>query len=106
MYRLNRKGEFNVPFGGGQRTPAPLWEDGLLMVASVALLNVNIICSDFKNILQNADEGDLVYCDPTYTVAHNNNGSRGSIAGGPEIHPPELQSGKPTRPFFEKHRSL
>ena len=74
MYRVNHKGEFNVPFGGGQRTSAPLWEDGLLMAASEVLSNVNIICSDFKDIMQNRGEGDLVYCDPTYTVAHNNNG--------------------------------
>src|ERR1035437_7540027 len=30
MYRLNQQGAFNVPFGGGERTTAPLWEYNLL----------------------------------------------------------------------------
>jgi len=74
MYRVNRKGEFNVPFGGGQRTPASLWEDGLLRAASEALKKAKIICCDFKDVVKDAHRGDLVYCDPTYTTAHSNNG--------------------------------
>jgi DNA adenine methylase len=37
MYRLNKHGEFNVPYGGGQRTPEILWERGILAEASAAL---------------------------------------------------------------------
>jgi DNA adenine methylase len=74
MYRVNRKGEFNVPFGGGQRTPACLWEEGLLTTASEALGKANIICCDFKDVVKDAHRGDLVYCDPTYTTSHSNNG--------------------------------
>lgn len=74
IYRLNQKGRFNVPFGGGQRTPAPLWEDGLLVDASRSLRSAEICVGDFEDGLAGARGGDLVYCDPTYTVAHNNNG--------------------------------
>lgn len=74
MYRLNRQGRFNVPFGGGQRTPDPLWKDDLLLKASAALSNTSILSGDFEATIQTANEDDLVYCDPTYTVAHNNNG--------------------------------
>ncbi len=74
IYRLNRKGGFNVPFGGGERTPAPLWEDGLLLGASRSLTSAEICAGDFEDVLTGASRGDLVYCDPTYTVAHNNNG--------------------------------
>jgi DNA adenine methylase len=74
MYRLNRQGQFNVPFGGGQRTPAPLWRDRLLAEASSALEGAVIRVADFEETLAEAGAGDLVYCDPTYTVAHNNNG--------------------------------
>jgi DNA adenine methylase len=74
MYRLNREGRFNVPFGGGQRTPEPLWKDNLLLKASAALSDAKILSADFETTIQTAGEGDVVYCDPTYTVAHNNNG--------------------------------
>jgi DNA adenine methylase len=74
IYRLNQNGGFNVPFGGGQRTPAPLWEDGLLVNASRSLRSAEICVADFEDALAGVGPGDLVYCDPTYTVAHNNNG--------------------------------
>ena len=74
MYRLNQTGEFNVPFGGGERSPAPLWKSGLLRKASRALRSSKLEVCDFEGVLNRAGSGDLVYCDPTYTVAHNNNG--------------------------------
>jgi DNA adenine methylase len=74
IYRLNRDGRFNVPFGGGDRTPAPLWTEGLLERAARALLGVNLRVSDFERIVDQAGPGDVVYCDPTYTVAHDYNG--------------------------------
>lgn len=74
MYRLNMRGEFNVPYGGGERTPSPLWENNLLVAASTALRNRKILSADFECALGSAVAGDVVYCDPTYTVAHNYNG--------------------------------
>jgi len=74
IYRLNRKGHFNVPFGGGDRTPAPLWEDQLIERASTLLRKVRIKPSDFASLMRQAEVGDVIYCDPTYTVAHDSNG--------------------------------
>lgn len=74
IYRLNRKGRFNVPFGGGQRTPAVLWERDLLLPAARVLRQTELLAEDFQAVLQNAGRGDLVYCDPTYTVSHSDNG--------------------------------
>lgn len=74
MYRLNRQGGFNVPYGGGHRTPEPLWNDNLLVSASAALRNADLCRADFEDVFARASAGDLIYCDPTYTVAHNNNG--------------------------------
>jgi DNA adenine methylase len=74
MYRLNQHGEFNVPFGGGERTTAPLWEYDLLSSSARVLRKAKLVAMDFEAALSDAKAGDLVYCDPTYTVAHNNNG--------------------------------
>ena len=74
IYRLNQKGHFNVPFGGGERTPARLWEHGLLRSASMTLRSAQLSAGDFEEVLKAAKSGDLIYCDPTYTVAHNKNG--------------------------------
>lgn len=74
IYRLNRQGKFNVPYGGGQRTPEPLWRNGLLLSASDALQGAKLHVMDFKKMMKKAKSGDIVYCDPTYTVAHERNG--------------------------------
>jgi DNA adenine methylase len=74
VYRLNLEGRFNVPYGGGERTPANLWETDILERAARALRRVRLKASDFEPILDLARSGDVAYCDPTYTVAHNNNG--------------------------------
>jgi DNA adenine methylase len=74
MYRVNQQGHFNVPYGGGDRTPSCLWDRGLLVEASLALQAARVLVADFEGILAKAAVNDLVYCDPAYTVAHNNNG--------------------------------
>lgn len=74
IYRLNPEGKFNVPYGGGERTPEPLWRDRLLVNASQALQNTDLIRTDFQEIINRAGPGDVIYCDPTYSVAHENNG--------------------------------
>jgi DNA adenine methylase len=74
IYRLNKEGQFNVPYGGGDRKPTPLWKDNLIASSSKALKGVSLKISDFEPMLDKATEGDVVYCDPTYTVAHEHNG--------------------------------
>lgn len=69
MYRENHAGEFNVPFGGGQRTPKVLWETDILLRASEALESAELTASDFEPIVRRAGAGDVVYCDPTYWAA-------------------------------------
>ena len=74
MYRVNSEGQFNVPYGGGDRTPELLWEDKLIEKASEALQSADLFAVDFEEMIDLAGEGDIIYCDPTYTVAHDNNG--------------------------------
>jgi DNA adenine methylase len=67
LYRLNRQGLFNVPWG---KYKNPLICDSTnLRNVSLALNNSKIIIqvSDYKDILfQNAREGDFIYLDPPY----------------------------------------
>jgi DNA adenine methylase len=68
LYRENKNGMFNVPYGGGERTPRTLWEKGLLQNASAAMGgDVSFFCSDFEKIINKSAVGDVVYCDPTYS---------------------------------------
>jgi len=74
MYRLNKKGKFNVPFNGGERGTSCLCETPILFDASRSLRHVKLLEADFERVIREAGAGDVVYCDPTYTVAHSNNG--------------------------------
>ncbi len=71
IYRVNLKGEYNVPYGN--RLNHKIDYDNLLRV-HIALQNITIKCQDFYNTLDNVIEGDLVFLDPPYTVTHNDNG--------------------------------
>lgn len=74
IFRLNRNGDFNVPYGGGERTPECLWRTELLHRTAESLAVAELRHADFETTMDEARAGDVVYCDPTYTVAHNNNG--------------------------------
>lgn len=71
IYRVNLKGEFNVPIG--TKTQAILESDDFLEV-SERLTNVEIFNQDFESIIDMAKKGDFIFVDPPYTVSHNNNG--------------------------------
>lgn len=64
MYRVNSKGEFNVPFGKYEN-PMICDEENLLKVSKV-LQNVEIKHQDYKAVLKKAKKGDFVYFDPPY----------------------------------------
>ncbi|WP_251949309.1 DNA adenine methylase [Thermococcus argininiproducens] len=64
LYRENRKGEFNVPFGR-YKNPTIVDEERLRKVSEV-LKRLEIYNEDFTYILTVARPGDLVYFDPPY----------------------------------------
>lgn len=65
LYRVNKSGGFNVPFGHYKK-PA-ICKPAELRAASLALKGKTILCGDYKTVLQNhAEEGDLVFLDPPY----------------------------------------
>jgi DNA adenine methylase len=64
LYRVNKQGKFNVPFG---RYKSPRYCDKEnLRAVSEALKGVRIFCSSFEKVLGRAKAGDLVYFDPPY----------------------------------------
>jgi DNA adenine methylase len=71
LYRENLKGEFNVPIGT-KSDVIGVQQD--LVCASKLLHNAELVCIDFEIVVDSAQEGDLIFADPPYTVAHNNNG--------------------------------
>lgn len=71
LYRVNKKGEFNVPIGTKStvKLPSDRWQD-----VSELLKTADIISGDFEKSINLAKNGDLVFADPPYTVKHNYNG--------------------------------
>lgn len=73
LWRVNARGEFNVPFGCKPETKLPSSAD--LRAYSHALINASFHVSNFEETLAEvSSKNDFVFCDPPYTVAHNNNG--------------------------------
>ncbi len=64
LYRVNRSGHFNVPFGRYAR-PNICDEQRLFAVAE-ALRGVKLEVSDFEKSCRSARPGDAVYFDPPY----------------------------------------
>lgn len=71
LYRVNRKGEFNVPIGTKSNVMMVTDDWGAL---SDLLKSSELICGDFEEAIEQAQKGDLVFADPPYTVKHNLNG--------------------------------
>jgi DNA adenine methylase len=72
IYRVNLNGVYNVPFGQG-RIPRIPTADQLKEVAA-RLKKATLLARDFERCIDQVKAGDLVFLDPPYTVAHNNNG--------------------------------
>ena len=64
LYRVNKKGEFNVPMGA-YKNPKICDEENLKNVA-MALKNVKIIYADYRESESFIDEKTFVYIDPPY----------------------------------------
>ncbi len=64
LYRVNRKGQFNVPMGA-YKNPMICDEENLLNISKV-LLNVTIVCGDYSLSKKFIDKNTFVYLDPPY----------------------------------------
>lgn len=64
LYRVNKKGQFNVSFGD-YTNPVIVCEESLRQ-ASKAFHCAELMHGDFELVLANAQTGDFVYLDPPY----------------------------------------
>ncbi len=64
LYRVNKKGEFNVPMGD-YKNPKICDEENLLNI-SKKLKNVDVIYGDYKKSYNFIDKNTFVYFDPPY----------------------------------------
>ena len=64
LFRVNRKGEFNVPIGNYKKPSFPKAEN--LLEVQKALENVTIHLSSFENCESWVDKSTFIYFDPPY----------------------------------------
>ena len=64
LYRVNSRGEFNVPMG--RYTNPRIVDEEQLYAAAHMLQGVPIAERSFESVLERAQKGDLVYFDPPY----------------------------------------
>jgi DNA adenine methylase len=65
LYRVNKNGMFNVPYGH-YKNPK-IADEETLITASELLGNVEIICGDYKHVLKDvARKNDFIFLDPPY----------------------------------------
>jgi DNA adenine methylase len=71
LYRVNKLGHFNVPFGCKPGTK--LFDEDQMIACSLVLQSASIETSDFRVALKAAEDCELLFLDPPYTIRHSNN---------------------------------
>ena len=65
LYRVNRKGQFNVPYG--KYVNPKICDEENLHAVSKALQKAEIVCGDYLLVLEHyAKPGDFIFLDPPY----------------------------------------
>lgn len=75
VMRFNKSGKFNVPFGHkperfAQAYVTKICNQVKYVSQATSMYAWNFVCSDFRLVLANAAENDLIYCDPPYIGRH------------------------------------
>ena len=70
LYRLNKRGQFNVPIG----TKTTILLEESFDEAARLLKSATLVCQDFEQTIDSSGKGDFLFVDPPYTVRHNMNG--------------------------------
>ena len=74
LYRKNKSGEFNVPWGGeGRRLP----DVERLYAVADAIRKSTLLAADFQYVISQAGKGDVIYADPPYHGTYSDYTSKG-----------------------------
>jgi len=71
IYRVNQNGMFNVPKGTKEKV---ILDTDDFETVSEYLTNASLLDGDFEEVVNMADQDDLLVIDPPYTANHNTNG--------------------------------
>ena len=64
LYRVNRQGGYNVPYGNPKKVPGfPALQ---CQLAAERLQRAELCSGDFEQVMEKGGEGDVIYCDPPY----------------------------------------
>ena len=66
LYRVNSKGEFNVPFGKKDKVNTHEGSNLNLLNYYLSSNNFQILNGDFEKAVETAQKGDFIYFDPPY----------------------------------------
>ena len=68
LYRVNKSGKFNVPYGRNENVR--LIDEENINATSAVLRNTELYCGDYISIVEHyAKKGDFIYLDPPYYPA-------------------------------------
>lgn len=70
VYRVNKRGKFNVPFG--KRIPKKMWDYANLRLVARSLKKASLFAGDFEECVAGAEAGDFVFIDPPYPRGASN----------------------------------
>jgi DNA adenine methylase len=73
LFRVNRRGEFNVPFGR-YKSPRILNEAGISAASRALCANSSIRLVDYQKATETCDKGDFIYLDPPYDPVSETSG--------------------------------
>ena len=79
LCRYNLKGGYNVPFG---RYKSPYFPEKEMLIFHKKARNADFVLSGFENVIQSAEKGDVIYCDPPYVPLSNSANFTSYSTGG------------------------
>lgn len=79
LCRYNQSGGFNVPYG---RYSSPSVPRERMFAFYKQAQNAEFTCRDFQEVMEEAGEGDVVYCDPPYVPLSKTSNFTSYAAGG------------------------